>query len=102
MFVTDREVLRMDFIRSSEVSEAPFLPSEVRHQPLPRQVVTLAFLSAQIPAAHISEQLARLLSTETNESVVLVRLQPQDGIGSTNREARPEFFLNGEFHMPPE
>jgi NTE family protein len=102
MFVSDREVLRMDFIRSSEENEAPLLPSELRHEPLPRQVVTLAFLSGQIPAPRISEQLARSLCAETEASVVLVRLEPQNGIGSTNGEARPEFFLNGEFHLPPE
>jgi NTE family protein len=72
---------------------------------LPRQIVTLAFLSQQLPAATISEQLARSLCSETDANVVLVRFAPQDdgapaGSSQTGMSASPEFFLNGEFHMP--
>jgi NTE family protein len=69
---------------------------------LPRQVVTLAFLSQQLPAATISEQLARGLCTETDSNVVLVRFATQDSSLAVARPGlpAPEFFLNGEFHMP--
>jgi len=40
------------------------------------KVVTLAFLSRNLPTAPISEELARSLCAETGGSVVLVRLQP--------------------------
>ena len=66
----------------------------------PRQVVTLAFLSEQLPALLISQQLACSLHAETGASVVLVRFQPEEGF-TTNEPARPEMYLNGEFHLPP-
>jgi NTE family protein len=74
--------------------------TEVVHEPLPRQIVTLAFLEKQIPASLMSEQLARSLCAETKASVVLVRLEPWDGYGTMNDCPRPELFLNGEFHLP--
>jgi len=46
---------------------------------LPQKVVTMAFLSAALPASLISEQLALSLSEETGEDVVLVRLEPREG-----------------------
>lgn len=92
----------MKFIRSSGENQERILSPEVRYLPLPRQVVTLAFLSTQISAACFSEQLARSLCAETEASVVLVRLETQDGSGRTNGEARPELILNGEFHLPSE
>jgi NTE family protein len=69
---------------------------------LPRQIVSLAFLSQQLPAAIISEQLARNLCSETEANVVLVRFAPLDGSSVAARPGlpQPEFFLNGEFHMP--
>jgi NTE family protein len=76
---------------------------------LPRQIVTLAFLSQQLPAATISEQLARSLCSETDSNVVLVRFAAQDDNPVAARPGlpaaraglpAPEFFLNGEFHMP--
>ncbi len=66
---------------------------------LPRQIVTLAFLSDQLPAATITEELARNLCSETDSQVVLVRFVPQEG-NCQQANAQPEFFLNGEFHMP--
>lgn len=78
----------------------PIRPKEVSREPLPRQIVTLAFLSAQIPNSLISEQVARSLCAETGATVVLVQLRRQDGAGKTNNDADPELFLNGEFHLP--
>ena len=84
------------FGRVAGTSEASILP-EVRFPSAPRQVVTLAFLSAQIPADRFSAHLARALCAESESSVVLVRLEPQDG---PHDPARPELSLNGEFHLP--
>lgn len=67
---------------------------------LPRQVVTLAFLSRQLPAAIISQQLAQSLTSETGENVVLVRFAPHDESSLRKENLPPDFFLNGEFHMP--
>jgi NTE family protein len=51
-----------------------------RHEEiLPRRVVTLGFLSADLPAQLISEQLARSLHAETEAAVVLVRLEQARG-----------------------
>src|ERR1051325_11128849 len=60
------------------------------------QVVTLAFVSEQLPVRTISEELACSVCAETDSKVVLVRFIPQNCIQTAN--ARPEFFLNGEFH----
>src|SRR4051812_30029848 len=78
------------------------LPLSSELKTLPRQVVTLAFLSSRIPAALITEQLARCLCLEAKDSVVLVRLNPQDEQHRFANEPRAELFLNGEFHMPPQ
>ena len=67
---------------------------------LPRQIVTLAFLSEQLPATTISEQLARSLCSETDSNIVLVRFAPEDSSASGMVASHPEYFLNGEFHMP--
>src|SRR5215471_1367171 len=88
----------MNFGRSASEHEDLILPYEVGYKPLPRQVVTLAFLSGQIPVPQVSELLAQSLSTEADANVVLVRLEPQESAAHENRE--PEFFLNGEFHLP--
>jgi NTE family protein len=60
------------------------------------QVVTLVFLSEQIPAALVSHQMARLLHRETGGSVVLVRFAPYDQLVSTGG---CNLSLNGEFRM---
>jgi len=69
-------------------------------RPLSRHVVTLAFLSEQLPASLISERLARSLCEETNSSVVLVRFESEKGRELTDNRA-PAGGLNGEFHLPP-
>src|SRR5262245_43986400 len=88
----------MNFGRSTTEHEDLILPYEVGFKPLPRQVVTLAFLSGQIPVPHVSESLARSLCAETEANVVLVRLESQES--ATDENTGPEFFLNGEFHLP--
>src|SRR5580692_6585207 len=76
--------------------------TETGFESLPRQIVTLALLAEQIRDSLISEQLARSLCAETEASVVLVRLEPQDSQGRTDDGVRPELFLNGEVHLPPQ
>ena len=63
---------------------------------LPRQLVTLGYLSDRLPESLISEHLAKSLRAETNAEIVIVRLEPQEGGLPTDA------MLNGEFHMPPE
>jgi NTE family protein len=89
----------MKFGRSAGDEKGPILLREVKPELLPRQIVTLASLSPQIPSTLISEQLARSLCAETNLPVVLVRLEPHDNANDT---LPAEFFLNGEFHLPAE
>jgi NTE family protein len=67
---------------------------------LPRQIVTLGFVSQDLSAATISEQLARSLCSETDSNVVLVRFAPEDSRETGMSPSQPEYFLNGEFHMP--
>jgi NTE family protein len=91
--------------RAGATEPAAEVPSRVlainTEQPaLPRQVVTLAFSSENIPASLISERLAGSLSAETEASVVLVRFERSQGPGSLDAGVRPELYLNGEFHMP--
>src|SRR5690349_21409641 len=81
---------------------ASILLPEVKRGTLPRQIITLAYLSEQIPHALVSEQLARSLCVEAEATVVLVRLEPQDHCGHTGAQPQPDFYLNGEFHMPLE
>jgi len=76
------------------------LPGGVHLHSLPRQIVTLTYLSERLPAPLLSEQVARSLAAETETAVVLVRLQPQRTTLATDNGALPEPFLNGEFHMP--
>ena len=78
----------------------PILQRDSGHHPLPRQVITLTFLSESLPASLISEQLARSLCEETQTSVVLVRFESQADQATTKFEAQPNPYLNGEFHMP--
>src|SRR5262245_50445579 len=82
---------------TNKENREPILLPEVSYKPLPRQVTTLAFLSGQIPASSICEQLARSLCVETEASVVLVRFEPQD-TDTADNGTRAE--LNGEFHLP--
>jgi len=82
--------------------------SSVRTQPnlgcrrLRHQVVTLGFLSKDLPADLISAQLAASLAAESDEMTVLVRFTRQDDIGDTVEAAEADLSLNGEFHMPPQ
>jgi NTE family protein len=62
----------------------------------------LGFLSDQIVAPHITEQLARSLCAETDASVVLVRLEGQDCDFKSPEPNRSQATLNGEFHFPAE
>jgi len=75
------------------------LAAEIGQDLLPHQIVTLAFPGHQIPGP-ISEQLARTLREQTDAPVVLVRLEHTHGGNLSEAEARPELFLNGEFHLP--
>ena len=92
----------MNFGLSTRDNEAPIRPTRADHEPLPRQIVTLALLADQLRDSLVGEQLARSLCAETEASVVLVRLEPQDGQGRTDDGVRPELFLNGEVHLPPQ
>ncbi len=92
----------MNFELSTRDNEGPIRRTGADRERLPRQVVTLAFLSDQICDSLIAEQLARSLCAETEESVVLVRLVPQEVKGRMDEGSRPELFLNGEVHLPPE
>lgn len=69
---------------------------------LRRRVVTLGFLSQDLPADLISAQLAGSLSVESDEMTVLVRLTRQEDMGDTGKAAQADLSLNGEFHMPPQ
>lgn len=89
----------MKFGRAVGSSEEVRLATEQTRQPLPTKVVTLAFLDEQIPGSFITEQIARDICAETDAPTVLVRLAPPNG---ANSSPRPELFLNGEFHLPPE
>jgi NTE family protein len=92
----------MNFEPSTRDNEGPIRFTEGRPERLPRQVVTLAFLAGQTCDSLIAERLARSLCDETEASVVLVRLEPQEGQGRTYDGSRPELFLNGEVHLPSE
>src|SRR5947209_1004433 len=67
---------------------------------LPRQFVTLAFLSERLPASLISERIAHSLVAETDEKVLLLRIELQAGQKPSTRTTAPDVFLNGEFHLP--
>src|SRR6516165_6313545 len=60
---------------------------------LPRQVVSLAFLSESAAGRYLSESLAQSLCVETNSPVILVRFTQVD-------QPNPQNYLNGEFHLP--
>jgi NTE family protein len=92
----------MNLGRSTKENQRPIHLAEAGHEAPPRHVVTLAFLAEQLPDSLISEQLARSLCAETEASVVLVRLESQDGTGMINDGAQPGLYLNGEFRLPPQ
>ena len=79
---------------AKEIRSSPNVP--VR---LPRQVITLAFLSEHVPASLVSSQLAGFLRNETGAAVVLVRFAPYNETANGNG-SQPNVCLNGEFHMP--
>jgi NTE family protein len=62
------------------------------------RVVSLAFLSKHLPTSQICENVAQLLSSETGASVVLVRLEQQEGSATTGRGQR--LLLDGELRLP--
>lgn len=84
--------------------EEPHRPPRIGQRPLVRQIVALPFLSDQLPAPLLSEALAGQLRAETSSSVILVRFVPEretSGSGPAGA-ARPELYVNGEFHLPLE
>jgi len=89
----------MKFGRAVGGSSELRLSAEATQQLQPSEVVTLAFLDERIPGSFITEQIAGDICAETGASVVLVRLETAEG---ANLSERPELFLNGEFHLPPE
>ncbi|HTV39506.1 MAG TPA: patatin-like phospholipase family protein [Candidatus Sulfotelmatobacter sp.] len=73
----------------------------MRSETTPSRVVTLAFLSRDLPAQILGRQIARALSAETNEPVALVHLtRPPSGDTTTIR--RGAAGLSGEFPLPTE
>jgi len=92
----------MNIGRPARGVEEAVLPGGRNSERLPRQVVTLAFLSDQIPSPFLSSQLSASLCAETGAETVLVRLQAQEGGSENAARLAPEPFLNGEFHYPPE
>src|SRR5262249_15876333 len=88
--------------RSVTVNDETILLPEATPQPLPYQVFPLAYLPDPLPLRPLSDLLARSLCAETDASVVLVRLEPQDSGGSSGNGADSEPSLNGEFHLPAE
>jgi NTE family protein len=85
-----------------EEEESASLTSSHQSHFLPRQFVTLTYLSDKLPAWLISEAIARSLVSETNEKVLLLRIELQETNAPAVSGAAPEAFLNGEFHLPPE
>src|SRR3954451_5369685 len=61
------------------------------------RVVTLAFLSEQLPASLLANDLARALSQETGSSVVLVRFEK-----SEEERNATELMTEGELRLPPQ
>jgi NTE family protein len=90
----------MDFRRPAGDKDVPIRQIEVNQKLLPRQVVTLAFLSEQTSNSSIGEQLARSLFAETEASVVLVRLERQGDERGPDDGSRSTLYLNGEIHLP--
>src|SRR5262249_2791698 len=67
--------------------------SDCQPSRLPRQVITLAFLSYDRASRTLSECLAQSLCSETSSSVILVRF-------TSPHQQNLRDYLNGEFHLP--
>ena len=67
-----------------------------------RRVVTLVFLSRQLPAALLSEQVARRLHDETGASGALVRFTATHHLTGTQTRRKNDLVLNGALHLPSE
>lgn len=93
------KALAMNLGRAVGSNEELRLATEPSRELQPRKIVTLAFLDERIPASWLSKEIAHDICAETDASVVLVRLEPVNG---PNLSEKPELFLNGEFHLPPE
>jgi NTE family protein len=91
---------RLAFVTKASLEQ--LVPRAQTSQRLPRQLVTLGFLSDRLPASLISEQLAKSLCGETDADIVLVRLKLQAETPVAGGSSLPDAFLNGEFHLPSE
>jgi len=96
----------MKFEQPFEVPQGGFAPDALRAQPR-SQTVTLGFLSQELPAAHLSGELAKSLRAETGAPVLLVRLKgsevplvfegSQEAQASAVDWAASELFASGQF-----
>src|SRR6185295_10123894 len=77
----------MKFEQPFAVPQRGFAHDALRAE-LRSQTVTLGFLSQELPAAHLSGELAKSLRAETSASVLLVRLQGSES--SPSLESCPE------------
>jgi len=80
----------MKFEQPFAVPQRGFAPDALRAQ-LRSQTVTLGFLSQELPAAHLSGELAKSLHNETGAPVLLVRLEGSENSPSSidsGREAQ--------------
>ena len=77
-------------MRSERLAQKPVPPTG--------RVVSLVYLSRNLPASVLSENVAQSLSAETGARVVLVRLEQQNGNQATTRGQR--LMLDGELRLP--
>jgi NTE family protein len=89
---------RLAFVTKASLEH--LAPRPQNFQRSPGHVVTLGFLTDDLPASLISEQIANSLARETDADIVLVRLERQVVSTSTSTAATPDASLNGEFHLP--
>jgi len=66
------------------------------------RTITLAFLSRQLPAPLLSEQLAQCLHSETGTPVALVRLTADGGHSSCKGQPAVNLTLDGNFQLSQE
>src|SRR5947209_524933 len=92
----------MNLGRAVGGNHQPQRPAATGKRPLARQIVTLGFLSEELPSRLIAERIAGSLVTETQAPVILVRFDTKREGGHVVSPATPEVYLNGEFHLPPE